>query len=96
VEFLLIGPADLSASFGAAGQWEGPGVPEAILTILNTARVAGKQCGILGTSADDLNRRRDQGFRLLGLGADASLLFRALSSLLAQAGRTMPPLGEDR
>jgi 2-dehydro-3-deoxyglucarate aldolase/4-hydroxy-2-oxoheptanedioate aldolase len=87
VEIILLGPADYSASFGFAGQWEGPGVAESLLEIKETIRRLGKQCGIVATDDDNLELRRGQGFRFLGLGFDTGLLLRSLASSLARAGR---------
>src|SRR5262249_32608108 len=42
VELLQLGPADYSASAGYRGQWEGPGVAEALLEIKDTIRRHGK------------------------------------------------------
>lgn len=83
VEIFQFGPADYSSTAGHRGQWEGPGVAEQIVAMKNQVRDAGKHCGIMATSHDDLLRRTEQGFRLLGLGMDASLLIRALRSTLA-------------
>jgi len=90
-EILFFGPADFSASAGFRGQWEGPGVAEQILQLKDTIRAAGKHCGLLATSAENLVTRRNQGFRVIGLGADASLLARGVRSLLQTAGRDRRP-----
>jgi 2-keto-3-deoxy-L-rhamnonate aldolase RhmA len=87
VELLQVGPADFSASAGHAGQWEGPGVAEAILGMKDTIRRHGKHAGVVATGDDDLLRRRDQGFRFLGLGFDTGFLIRGLESSLARFGR---------
>src|SRR5919198_2344661 len=65
-ELFFFGPADYSATAGHRGQWEGPGVAEQILTLKDTIRRAGKHCGVLATGTEDLRRRLDQGFRLVG------------------------------
>jgi 2-keto-3-deoxy-L-rhamnonate aldolase RhmA len=76
VELFQFGPADYSSTAGHAGQWEGPGVAAQLLAIKDTIRRHKKQCGVLPTSNENLLERRDQGFRFLGLGTDASLLLR--------------------
>jgi 2-keto-3-deoxy-L-rhamnonate aldolase RhmA/quercetin dioxygenase-like cupin family protein len=86
VSLFLFGPADFSSTAGYRGQWEGPGVAEQLLALKDIIRGAGKHCGIMATSAEDLQRRRGQGFRMLGLGSDAGLLLRGLQSSLAAAG----------
>jgi len=87
VDLFWFGPADFSASAGHRGQWEGPGVGDEILRLKDVLRKAGKQCGIIATSDDDVQRRMGQGFRAIGLGADAGLLIRSLRTSLAAVGR---------
>jgi 2-keto-3-deoxy-L-rhamnonate aldolase RhmA len=87
VELFQFGPADFSSTAGYRGQWEGPGVAEQILHMKDTIRRAGKHCGIIATSHDNLRERQEQGFRSIGFGSDASLLARALRTWLAAAGR---------
>ena len=50
-----------------------------LLAIKDVIRRHGRQCGVLATSNDDLLMRRQQGFRLLGLGGDAGLLLHSFS-----------------
>ncbi len=88
-ELFYFGPADYSSTAGYRGQWEGPGVAEQLLALKDVIRQAGKQCGVVATSADDLHRRRDQGFRLIGLGMDTGLLLRSLHGMLAAANRDL-------
>jgi 2-keto-3-deoxy-L-rhamnonate aldolase RhmA len=83
VDAIQFGPADYSASAGYLGQWEGPGVAERLLAIQRRIAARGVPCGILATGPEDLRRRAEQGFRLLGLGADARLLIRAISEMRA-------------
>ena len=90
-EVFFFGPADFSASAGYRGQWEGPGVAEEILRLKEVIRAAGKHCGLLTTSIENLLDRRDQGFRMLGVGADAGLLLRSLHQALEAAGRDRMP-----
>ncbi len=87
VELFFFGPADYSASAGFRGQWEGPGVADEILRMKETLRRAGKHCGVMATNDSDVQRRLDQGFRVIGLGMDAGLLIRSLRSSLACVGR---------
>ncbi|MEO8498728.1 MAG: aldolase/citrate lyase family protein, partial [Planctomycetota bacterium] len=82
VDVFFFGPADFSSTAGYRGQWEGPGVAAQILQLKDTINVAGKHCGLMTTSLDNLTRRRDQGFRMLGLGSDTGLLLRSLHQAL--------------
>ena len=87
VDLFFFGPADYSSSAGYRGQWEGPGVAEEILAIKDAIRAAGKHCGVIATSDENLRERSEQGFRMLGLGLDAGLLLRSLHAALAAVGR---------
>jgi phosphoglycerate dehydrogenase-like enzyme/2-keto-3-deoxy-L-rhamnonate aldolase RhmA len=87
VELFLFGPADFSASAGHRGQWEGPGVREEILRLKDVLRSAGKDCGVVATGDADVQRRIEQGFRMIGLGMDAGLLIRSLRTSLGALGR---------
>ncbi|MFO0871046.1 MAG: aldolase/citrate lyase family protein [Pirellulales bacterium] len=89
-ELFFFGPADFSSTAGARGQWEGPGVAARLLAMKDTLRRAGKHCGLIATSHDNLLERQRQGFRLIGLGIDAGLLARTLRGALAVVGRDRP------
>jgi 2-keto-3-deoxy-L-rhamnonate aldolase RhmA len=90
-EIFLIGPADFSSSAGYRGQWEGPGVAEQVLAIKDAVRKAGKHCGVMATNLDDLKKRQEQGFQVIGLGSDAGLMFKTLRQSLAAVGRDRQP-----
>ena len=85
-EVFFFGPADFSATAGHRGQWEGPGVAEQILEMKDVLRRAGKACGVLARSPEDLALRRSQGFQMLSLGADSGLFLRAAHEMLQAAG----------
>jgi 2-keto-3-deoxy-L-rhamnonate aldolase RhmA/quercetin dioxygenase-like cupin family protein len=95
VELFLLGPADYSASAGYRGQWEGPGIAAELQVVKDTIRASGKNCGIMATSNENLIERRQEGFRMLGLGSDCGLLLRSLHGALGVAGqdrRILPTL----
>ena len=79
-EIIFFGPADYSASAGYAGEWEGKGIAAIIDSVKNKIVAAGKNCGVMATSKDDLNHRYRQGFRMLSIGADAGLLLKTIKS----------------
>lgn len=83
LEAIFFGPADMSASLGCLGQWEGPGVAEAILAMRTKAAQRGITSGILGRDNSDAQSRLKQGFGMIGLGADVNLMLRALQQSLA-------------
>jgi len=87
VDLFWFGPADYSSTAGYAGQWEGPGVAEAIGAAKDKIRARGKHCGVIATSNENLLQRREQGFRLLAIGSDTGLLMRSARAALAAVGR---------
>ena len=91
IDVFFFGPADFSATAGYRGQWEGPGVASQILELKDTILAAGKQCGLMTTSREDLATRRDQGFRMLGLGSDTGLISRSLHQALQTMGCDRTP-----
>lgn len=91
VDLFFFGPADFSATAGYRGQWEGPGIAEQILQLKDTINAAGKHCGLMTTSLEDLTQRHEQGFRMLGLGSDTGLLLRSLHQALQTVGSDRLP-----
>jgi len=85
LEAIFFGPYDLSASFGHFKQWEGPGVAEDILRMRKLAADRGISAGLVATSADDLKRRRSQGFQMIALGTDTTMMIRSIKGLLDAA-----------
>ena len=81
VDGVFFGPADYSASGGYLGQWEGPGVAERLLEIKDAIVARGIACGMMTTGIEDAVRRKQQGFRMLALGADTGLLIRSIREM---------------
>lgn len=96
VEVFFFGPADFSSTAGYRGQWEGPGVAEQILQVKDSLRRAGKHCGVIATSHENLLERQQQGFQMLGLGIDAGLLIRSLRGALRGRSRSQDECLADR
>jgi 2-keto-3-deoxy-L-rhamnonate aldolase RhmA len=82
LEAVFFGPADMSASFGYLGQWEGSGVAEVILELQAKATSRGISSGILARNSEEAVMRRKQGFRMIGLGADVNLMLHSLQQTL--------------
>lgn len=76
LETIFFGPGDLSSSMGYIGEWEGPGVAEDILRIQQLAATRGIVSGVIGMTTDDMKNREKQGFRMIGLGLDTSMLIK--------------------
>ena len=86
VDCFYFGPADYSATAGFAGEWEGGDVAQRILTAKDQIRAAGKHCGLIGTSHENLIERREQGFQLLGFGLDTTMIIRSIQGCLNAVG----------
>ena len=83
LEGVLIGPYDLSASFGRPGEVEHPEVRDAIARVGEACLGAGVPVGIFGLSANAVKPYIEQGFTLIVAGVDAVLLGYAAKTLLA-------------
>lgn len=86
LEAIFFGPADLSASLGFLGSWEGPGVAEQILEVRSKAAERGIASGIVSVSIEDAIQRREQGFNLIGIGSDVGAMIRSLLEVQAKLG----------
>lgn len=84
LEAIFFGPADLSASFGHLGTWEGPGVADDILRITNLAKANNVAAGVIGWDEADMARRADQGFRMIGLGSDVGFMTKQVRGLMGK------------
>jgi 2-keto-3-deoxy-L-rhamnonate aldolase RhmA len=89
IELIFFGPADLSASYGHRGAWEGGPTAERILAVKDLALAAGRNCGVMCRGAEDLRQRIAQGFRMVGLASDVGLVVGGLQSLAAAVGRSV-------
>ncbi len=86
LEAIFFGPADMSASYGYLGEWEGPGVAKHILDVRAKAEARGVAAGLLARTVEDSILRRDQGFSMVGLGSDMAMLIRGIRENLEALG----------
>jgi 2-keto-3-deoxy-L-rhamnonate aldolase RhmA len=91
LEAIFFGPADLSASYGHLGSWDEHGIAEVVAEVKGKAAAKGIGSGILARGIADAVSRRDQGFQMVALGADMTLLVRAIRETLEQLGRDTTP-----
>ena len=70
LDAIMIGPSDLSGSYGHYGDLNHPDVKDAIDTIVNTCRKKGVDFGIHVRDVDTALRFREMGSRLLMVGGD--------------------------
>lgn len=89
LDVLFIGPNDLSMAYGQPPSSEPANaeVKEAVSHVLSSADAAGKPCGIFSSNGEAAAKRREQGFRFLVPGSDASLLA-ATTKQAVSASRT--------
>jgi 2-keto-3-deoxy-L-rhamnonate aldolase RhmA len=81
VDGVLVGPYDLSGSFGNPGQVDAPNVTDAIATVKRIADSAGKPCGIFATNAEKARAYAEAGFSFIGAGIDSNILLNAYKEL---------------
>lgn len=80
VDFLFVGPADLSQSLGIPGEWEHPRLWAAIERVARACQSAGRVWGILPLCPDHARRCRDLGCRLFSIGLDMWILARGVQA----------------
>lgn len=85
IDAVLIGPYDLSASLGHAGELGHPEVRAAIARVAEACQARGVPLGIFGLTVDAVRPYAAQGFRLLLVGVDSVLLGQAARDLLTGA-----------
>jgi len=74
VDAIFVGPADLSASLGYAGNPAHPDVQKRIQSVIQTTLTAGKACGILAPQPDDAKRYQRWGCQFIAVAIDVNLL----------------------
>ena len=84
VDGVFIGPADLSASMGHAGNPDHPDVQAAIADGIARIVKAGKAAGILTPDENQARRYLDLGATFVAVGLDTNLLARTTSALAAR------------
>lgn len=86
VDAVIIGPYDLSSSFGIPGEIDSPQVADGINSVLSLCKHAGKPCGIFAATAEKAQAYARMQFELIAVGIDSTTLlngFTALRSCLA-------------
>ncbi|HWG21837.1 MAG TPA: aldolase/citrate lyase family protein [Terracidiphilus sp.] len=81
VDAVLIGPYDLSGSFGIPGQVDAPQVVDAIAQVRLLCREAGKPCGIFAAGVENARAYADAGFDLIAVGIDTNVLLNAWTQI---------------
>jgi len=84
VDGVFIGPADLHASLGYAGQTAHPDVKKMIDDAIGRIRKSGKAPGVLTGSEPDARHWLELGCQFVAVGVDASILARESENLRAR------------
>lgn len=84
VDAVFLGPYDLSASLGIAGQFDHPVFLEAVDRIARACREAAMPLGIFRMTAVEMRTHEAAGFTLLATGLDSTLLETGARALLAE------------
>jgi 2-keto-3-deoxy-L-rhamnonate aldolase RhmA len=87
VDAAFIGPFDLSASLGVAGDLTAPPLLAAIATVEEAARARHKPVGIFYPGAEGIRQARARGHRLLVVGTDAIFAGAAAREAIAAVQR---------
>jgi len=89
IDALLVGPADLSASLGALGEFDDEAVAGAIGDVLDAAHEVDVPVGTLATSTDQIADWVDRGFDFLVVGTDVGYLAAGGQAALATYRRSL-------
>ena len=83
IDMISAGPSDLSASYGHPGEYDHPSVVQALQTIEEKSKAAGKVTGGMYHDAEAVKRAYDQGVRYISFGSDQQMLMNELKTLTA-------------
>jgi 2-dehydro-3-deoxyglucarate aldolase/4-hydroxy-2-oxoheptanedioate aldolase len=84
VDFLFVGPADLSQSLGIPGEWDHPRLWQSIERVAETAGGRGLPWAILPPNPAYARRAVKMGCRILSVGLDVWAVQRGLASFRAE------------
>lgn len=89
LDAFLVGPYDLTASMGIAGQFEHPDFTAALAEIRRVAEARGKLAGIhvVEPQPEELRRRVEEGYRLIAYSVDFRMIDEACRRGLRAIGR---------
>jgi len=90
IDAVLVGPYDLSSSFGCPGEIARPEVRDAISTVHRACHSAGVPSGIFFPSPVDARFYIAEGFTLIGAGIDVLFLADGAGKLLEQLKPSSP------
>lgn len=83
VDAIFLGPADLSASIGHAGQMTHPAVLDLMAKAAQRCKALGKPIGTIGNQPETLAQYRAAGFDFLAISSDLGLLMQGARTVTA-------------
>lgn len=82
IDAIIIGPYDMSGSYGKLGQIDDSEVQNAIATVRKACKSHNIPIGIFCLQAEQARRYLEQGYELINLGCDIHFLWAAAKSSL--------------
>ncbi|MCI8304109.1 MAG: hypothetical protein HFF52_05715 [Lawsonibacter sp.] len=82
VDWVPIGPSDLSASYGCPGEYSNPQVVNAIKAVQEKSAALGRSGGVMCHSPQAMAEARELGTTFLSLGSDQQILMNGLKQLV--------------
>lgn len=79
VDVLFVGPMDLSTNLGLPGRFGDQRFMDVLQRVADTARIAGRACGILLPDPGLVPRLRDMGYTFVAVSSDTNILVRYLA-----------------
>lgn len=83
VDGVIVGPYDLSGSYGMPGHVGATPVVEGIARVLSICKRTAKPCGIFAATAEKARGYGQQGFDLIAVGIDTTTLLNAYAAVKA-------------
>jgi len=88
VDVAFVGPSDMTMTLGLIDDRSNPRVLEAMKSVVRASEAVGKAAGTMATSAEEIKRDLEMGFRFVSVASDVRQLINGARSMLATAGRT--------
>ncbi|MGI6162094.1 MAG: HpcH/HpaI aldolase family protein [Christensenellales bacterium] len=77
IDALMIGPNDLAVDLGTPSQLDTELMREVIGGVLDSAKKAGKQCGIIGSDIKFLGKWKNEGMTILSHGSEVGMIMKS-------------------
>jgi 2-keto-3-deoxy-L-rhamnonate aldolase RhmA len=88
IDVLFVGPSDLSYSMGRFRQFDDPEFRGALERVVAAAESAGKAAGIMVAGPEGVAAAAQDGFRMIAVGTDVSLMVQGARAAVAALNRS--------